>query len=89
MDWLLQYPAPVGTEYGYQEFIDSVDTIIMGNGTYKEIIAMQVDWPYKGLSTYVLTRHKNNLPPKENVTYITDDAIAAIRQLQQQEGKDI
>ncbi len=87
LDWLLQYPAPAGAEYGYQEFIDSVDTIIMGNSTYQAIIEMGVDWPYKDKSTYVLTRYKNNLPPKENVTYITDDVVTAIRQLQQQEGK--
>lgn len=89
LDWLLKYPMPTGTEYGYKDFTDSIDTIIMGNSTYQEIITMNVDWPYKDTSTYVLTRYKTNLLPKENVTYLSDNVIDAIRRLKQQEGKDI
>jgi AraC-type DNA-binding domain-containing proteins len=44
LDWLLQFPPPAGTEYGYQYFTNFVNTIIMGNGTYQEIIAMKADW---------------------------------------------
>lgn len=89
LDWLTQYPMPTGTEYGYKDLMDSVDTIIMGNSTYQAVIEMDVDWPYKDKSTYVLTRYATNLPPKENVVYLTDDVIETIRQLKQQEGKDI
>ena len=89
LDWLLKYPMPTGTEYSYKDLMDSIDTIIMGNSTYQELIAMSVDWPYKGKKTYVLTRYKNNLSPKEDVTYLTDNVIRTIRQLKQQEGKDI
>lgn len=89
LDWLVQYPAPAGAEYGYQDFTDSVDTIIMGNGTYQEILTMNIDWPYKDKSTYVLSRYTTNLPPKENVVYITDNVIEAIHQIKHQKGKDI
>lgn len=89
LDWLTNFPNPTGTDHGYKELMKSIDTVIMGNGTYQEIISFDVDWPYKDKSTYVLTRYKNNLPPKENVTYITDDVVASIHQLKLQDGKDI
>ncbi len=89
LDWLLTYPMHTGAEYGYKDLMDSIDTVIMGNLTYQELIVMSIDWPYKDKSTYILTRYKNNLPPKENVTYLTDDVIETIHQLKQQEGKDI
>ncbi len=89
LDWLLKYPTPEGSAYGYHEFYDSIDTIIMGNSTYQEILGMSTDWPYKDSMTYVLTRCKDNLPRKENICCITGDIIATIRQLLQQEGKDI
>ena len=89
LDWLLKYPMPTRTEYGYKDMMDSIDTIIMGNGTYQELISMNFDWAYKEKSTFVLTRYRNNLPPKENVTYLIDNVIEAIHQLKQKEGKDI
>lgn len=87
--WLWQFSDPNKTDYGYGALMESIDTIIMGNNTYQELTVMSVEWPYKNKSTYVLTHYKNNLPPKENVVYLTNDVIDTIRQLKEQEGKDI
>jgi dihydrofolate reductase len=89
MDWLSQFPNESKSDYGYGALMESIDTIIMGNITYQELTLKSLEWPYKNKSTYVLTRYKNNLSPKENVVYLTNDVIGTIRQLKEQEGKDI
>ena len=47
-------------EDDYNGFIKSVDTIIMGNKTYRQIMdELSVNqWPYKGLKTYVYSHNK-------------------------------
>ena len=56
IDRLTDFPNPDKLDYGYTDFIKNVDTIIMGNNTYTEILKFDGDWPYKDHSTYVVTR---------------------------------
>ncbi|MCE5179305.1 MAG: hypothetical protein LLF81_09190 [Porphyromonadaceae bacterium] len=65
LDWLNQFPMPTGTEYGYKDLMDSIDIIIMGGKTYREILNMDFEWPYKEKMTYVISQHE--LLPKENI----------------------
>lgn len=55
LDWLTNFPNPKQLDYGYNEFIASIDRIIMGRATYQEILGFGVDWPYANIKTYVLT----------------------------------
>jgi dihydrofolate reductase len=75
----------------YREFYDSTDTILMGNNIFQEFRNTDVEWPYRDKSTYVLSSHKNNLPPKEkeNVVFITENVPGTVRRLKEQAGKDI
>jgi dihydrofolate reductase len=43
-------------EYGYDSFIDSIDTILLGKNTYIEILKSHKEWPYKDCTTYVMSR---------------------------------
>ena len=87
LDWLTEYPINSETNYGYDDFFESIDTVIMGGRTYRDILCMDVLWPYKDKTTYVFTR--NPLSEKENVHFITDNILDAIFKLRKQEGKDI
>lgn len=42
LDWL---PTGSGEDYGYREFIDTVDTIVMGRHTYETVLGFG-SWPY-------------------------------------------
>ena len=59
VDWLER--ASNGEEdSGYDEFIQKVDTVLMGYKTYHQVTTQLSpdQWPYQGLTTYVLThRH--------------------------------
>jgi dihydrofolate reductase len=89
MDWLSGLSHPNLNEFRDKMFYDSIDTVIMGNGTYQEICSFDIDWPYKDKATFVLSRRSDNLPPKANVSYLTENVLEKIRQIKYQEGKDI
>lgn len=87
LDWLTEYPNPEKTDYGYEDFYKSIDTVLMGGRTYQDILNMDVLWPYKDKETYIVTR--NPMTEKENIHFITENVIESISRLQEQSGKDI
>lgn len=82
VDWLF-----TDDDYGYQEFYDSIDTTLMGNKTYQQVMTFG-EFPYPGKNNYVFTR-QINLPPTTYVTFITEDIVTFTRKLKVSEGKDI
>ena len=44
LDWLMKQPVE-GEDYGYDAFLDSVDGLVMGRGTYQKVLTFG-DWPY-------------------------------------------
>lgn len=57
IEFLSNYPVNEEMNYGYNDLLASVDTVIMGGRTYREILCMDVLWPYKGMDTYVVSHH--------------------------------
>lgn len=43
-----------GGDFGFSDFVSSVDALIMGRGTY-EVIAPHEEWPYQGKPVHVLS----------------------------------
>ncbi len=87
LDWLREFPNPSKEDFGYKEFFSSVDTVIMGGRTYRDVLCMDVVWPYKDKTTYVITR--NPIIPKENIHFITENVTETISRLREEDGKDI
>ena len=69
VDWLDTIPNPDHSDYGYSDFIKSVDTTLMGNKTYQQVLGFDVPFPYKETKNYVITRD-GTLTNDENVEYI-------------------
>ena len=69
LDWLSDYPITPKLNYGYKDFFDSIDTVIMGGRTYRDILNMDVVYPYKDKKSYIITRNAINTP-KEDIIYI-------------------
>ncbi|EPY2277298.1 dihydrofolate reductase family protein [Clostridium sporogenes] len=76
-------------DYGYGEFIESVDTVIMGMNTYNQIVIelSPNQWPYPNIKSYVFTHQamENN----ENAEFISSDISKFIIKLKYEEGKNI
>ena len=46
IDWLTSRgEAKSGEDYGYRDFINSVDAIVMGHNTYEQVLSFD-SWPY-------------------------------------------
>ncbi|MGB0424314.1 MAG: dihydrofolate reductase family protein [Flavobacteriales bacterium] len=86
--WLDAFSNPDAGDYGYQEFYEGVDTTIQGNATYKQILDWGIEFPYKGKSNYVFTANPAYLD-NDDVKFISSDHKQFIKDLKQQEGKDI
>jgi dihydrofolate reductase len=56
LDWLDVFSSAGQEDYGYERFIQSVGTLVMGRNTYEAILGAGVDWPYGRCETYVLTQ---------------------------------
>jgi dihydrofolate reductase len=65
VDWLTKYNNS-GEDFGYKEFLDSVETVILGNTTYREFKA-----PYENKKCYVFSR--KNTGKENNITYVNTD----------------
>ena len=88
IDWLNSIPNPDKTDYGYSEFINSIDTTIMGYNTFRQLIDWGIEWPYPDKKNYVITG-KKNVENTSHVSFISENHTGWISQLKKQEGKDI
>lgn len=63
IDWLLLFDDE-STANRYNKFIETVDTIVMGYSTYRQVTEeLSVDnWPYKNKEVYVVTHRKLDNP---------------------------
>jgi dihydrofolate reductase len=87
IDFLESIPNPKQLDFGYAEFLASVDTTLMGNATYQKILSFNIPFPYSDKKNYVFSR--NTSGETEFVKFINHDIIDFIRALKQQSGKDI
>jgi dihydrofolate reductase len=57
IDWLMKQKTD-GEDHGYDEFIASVDGLVMGRGSYQKILTF-AEWPYKK-TVIVMSRSLTN-----------------------------
>lgn len=89
LDWLSEYPITLELNYGYDGFFNSVDSVIMGGRTYRDILNMDVIYPYKDKISYIITRNRSSHTSMENVQFFSENIIETISSLKEQQGKDI
>ncbi|WP_255495529.1 dihydrofolate reductase family protein [Dysgonomonas sp. 521] len=87
IEWLSEFPITEEMNYGYKEFMDSTDTIIMGGRSWRELSNMDAMGAYADKTVYVVSRH--DWGEKGNVKFITKNVIEHILDLRNEPGKDI
>lgn len=70
VDWLSNLDNKCEKDRGYENFLESVDTVIMGYNTYLQIATelSPGQWPYPQQISYVFTHRK--LADTENIRFI-------------------
>src|SRR6056297_3937238 len=77
-----------GEDFGYHEMYNSIDAVVMGHNTYREILGFDVPYPYSDKANYVLAN--SEVMNREELTeVISRNAVDRIRSLKSEEGKDI
>ncbi|MEZ2240886.1 dihydrofolate reductase family protein [Microcoleus sp.] len=81
IDWLF-----TDQNYGYSDFLNSIDTIIMGRKTYEQVLTFG-EYPYQEKKSYVLTKNIN-FQTEHDVTPVAD-VDNLVKELRRLEGKNI
>ncbi|SJZ89462.1 dihydrofolate reductase family protein [Anaerorhabdus furcosa] len=89
VDWLIQQDPEIEENTQYLNFINDIDTIIMGYTTYHQVVTelSPQNWLYEKMMTYVYTHKK--LKSKYNIQFTNQDLKELITDLKNKEGKDI
>ena len=82
IDWLF-----TDQDYGYAEFLKTIDVVIMGRKTYEQALTFD-EYPYKGLEGYVFSRSRAGRAD-ENVAFVSGDVGEFVGALKIKPGKDI
>ena len=84
LDWLMEIPNPDKSDYGYADFIDRVDALVMGRNTFEKVLTFG-EWSYTK-HVFVLSNSLTEIP--ENLTgkaeIITGNVTDVVRKLNQQ-----
>ena len=68
LDWLIGAQGPsTEQDYGYQEFMNTVDTIVLGRKTFELVLTFDT-WPYGGKKVVVLSSRPSTVP-----SHLVDD----------------
>ena len=86
IEFLSSMEAP-GEDYGYGEFVKTVDTVIMGRKTYDKVMSFGIEFPHRGRKCYVLSRTRTGVD--ENVEFYDGDIRMLIGELRSTQGLDI
>lgn len=87
IEWLSEFPITDEMNYGYKEFMASIDTIIMGGRSWRELSNMDAMGAYAGKTIYVVSR--NDWGETDNTKFITENVTERITTLRNEPGKNI
>ena len=76
-----------GQDYGYNDFIKTIDTVIIGRKTFDKVISMGIGYPHTDKDVYIISRTQK--PDIGTFKYYTDDLKNLVLTLKSKHGKDI
>ena len=89
IDWMINIENPTNDDYGYAEFINTIDAIVMGRGTFEKVLTFS-SWPY-AKRVFVLSTTRKSVPnslkgkvsllsmtPREVLSFLTKEGYSSI-----------
>ena len=76
-----------GEDYGYADFVKSVDTVILGRKTYDWVMTQVPEFPHADKNSFIITRTARPRIGKTN--FYTDNLKDLILRLKNEQGKNI
>ena len=85
VDWLLWNKE---VQQILKDYWKTIDTVVMGRGTYEVSARMGAGGGHPGAKTYVFSRTLKKRSTKD-LKFIADDVVPFVRRLKEEDGKDI
>jgi dihydrofolate reductase len=85
INWLSDHQEDESMK-GYIDFLQSVDTLIMGNATYQQVLTFG-NWEYSDKKCYVFSSTQTG--ENEYVQFVNEDVRDFLHRLKEQPGNDI
>lgn len=76
-----------GEDYGYDKFVKTIDTVIIGRKTYDKVIEMGYEYPHTDKDVYIITRKER--PDIGTFIFYTGNLKNLIVKLKKEKGKNI
>ena len=76
-----------GEDYGYFEFLSSVDTVIIGRKSFEKVESFGIPYPHTDKEVYIFSRKKR--PQSGSFSWCNEDPAKLVRKLKTREGKNI
>jgi len=76
-----------GQDYGYNDFLKTIDTVILGRKTYDWVMTQVAEFPHNDKDTYVITRTPK--PEIGKTKFYTGNLIELVDKLKHEAGKNI
>jgi len=76
-----------GEDYGYNDFVASIDTVIVGRRTYDWVMTQVSEFPHADKESYIITRTEK--PKEGNVNFYSGSLRDLVTRLKEKEGKNI
>lgn len=83
----LDAPMRAGEDFGYADFMRSVDTVLVGRKTYDWVMTQVPVFPHANKECYIITRTPRS--PEGNLQFYSGDVPALVRGLKSRDGKAI
>jgi dihydrofolate reductase len=61
IDWLMRIPNPEKSDYGFSDFMENIDAIIMGRKTFETVSNFDIEWPYSK-PVFILSNSIKSVP---------------------------
>ncbi len=81
IDWLMETPNPDENDFGFKNFMNSIDAIVMGRVTFEQVLTFG-KWPYNK-PVFVLSNTLHNVPQalSGKVNIISGSPSAIVKKL--------
>jgi len=76
-----------GEDYGYADFVSTVDTVILGRKTYDWVMKQVGEFPHADKNAYIITRTVR--PTIGKTVFYSGDLTDLVRKLKSENGKNI
>lgn len=83
----LSIVAKEGEDYGYTDFVSTIDTVILGRKTYDWVMKQIGEFPHADKNAYIITRTAR--PTIGKTIFYTGDLTDLVRKLKSENGKNI